>query len=124
MKNLNPNFEKHLKETLRQDRAETNTPRPGIIQSYNPDANTATVLMVDIDTDLPGEIMTNVICPVYMGIQMASPQAGRPCWIAFKGGRNDKKAVITNYFNHNYQVFDKTKQSASNNGIPRYLLGT
>lgn len=123
MPHPNPNFDQYLRDAMSQMEHETNTPRPGIIQSYNPVSNTATVLLVGVDSDVPHQVLTDVICPVYMGIQMAAPDSGRPCWVAFKGGVNDNKAIIVSYFNHNYQRYDYAKQTIADSGVPGYMLG-
>lgn len=95
----------------------------GIIQSYNSQTNTATVLIASPDSDIPNDIMTDVMCPVQIGIQTVAPEPGRPCWIVYKGGVNDRKAMISHYFNHNYTSYDYTKQSVSRSAVPRYMLG-
>lgn len=96
--------------------------RIGIIQSYDPRTNTATVMLTAPDSDTPGDIITNVMCPVLMGLQLASPEPGRPCWVVFRGS-NDKAAVIVNYFNHMFSHYDYNRLYDARSAIPKYMSG-
>lgn len=113
-----------VRDIISQHSAEGNGGgRYGIVQSYDTRTNTATVLMSSTDSDAVGDILTNVLCPVTLGIQTVAPEAGRPCWVVFKGERNDKKAMISHYFNHRFDTYDYSKQYNTNSSMPRYMLG-
>lgn len=95
----------------------------GIIQSYDSETNSATVLMTAVDSDLPSDILTGVLCPVTLGVQTVAPESGRPCWVVFKGTFNDRRAIISHYFNHRFETHDYGKQYVARSSIPRYTLG-
>lgn len=102
---------------------ENNPGNFGIVQTYDPATNTATVLMSAPDSDELGDLITNVPCPVTLGIQNVAPEPGRPCWVVFKGAQNDRKAMISHYFNHQFEKFDHPKLYNARSSIPRYSLG-
>lgn len=106
-----------------RDRTRNASGTVGVIQSYNTETNTATVLISSPDSDVPNDLMTNVICPITLGVQNVAPEPGRPCWVVLKGGMNDRKAMISHYFNHNFSAFDYGKQYQARASVPRYQLG-
>ncbi len=97
-------------------------PRMGVITSYNRFKNTATVMISGRDSDSIDEILRNVTCPVYMGIQIASPEPGRMCWVSFKNG-SLTQPIITHYFNHSYGNFEFKRQTTARYDLPGYLMG-
>lgn len=123
MKTNSPKYDEHLKNVMHEDRLSRNISRPGIIQAYDPKSHTATVLMSAPDSDARGNILTNVLCPVFPGIQNVAPDLGRPCFVVFRNGQNDKKAMISHYFNHNYNKYEYTKHNFARSAIPTYMTG-
>lgn len=97
--------------------------RYGIIMSYNAYANTATVLLSSPDSDITGDLLTNVPCPIQLGIQHVAPEPGRPCWVMFKNDRDNNNAVISHYFNPLYNKYDDMKHSTAVSGIPSFMTG-
>lgn len=106
-----------------RDQERNGNGKVGIIQSYDPVSNTATVLTAANDSDVPNDIITDVMCPVFPGIQMVAPEPGRPCWIVMKSGFNDRRAMISHFFNHNFSNYDYSKQYSIRSGIPSYMRG-
>lgn len=101
----------------------TGAGRFGIIQSYDERTNSATVILSSPDSDAPSDIITDVMCPVILGVQTVAPSPGQPCWIVFKGQRNDKRAVVSHYFNHSFERFNYHKQYSTESSVPRFMLG-
>lgn len=116
----NPKFDQHIKSKIAQERAEESSGRYGVIMSYDKNENTATVLLSAKDSDGVGDLITGVLCPVYPGIQMVAPDAGRPCWVVFKDRKGDKFPMVSHYFNHNYRKYDYKKQTEHFIGLPRF----
>lgn len=94
----------------------------GTILTYDRYSNMATVLTTKPETDEADEVMKNVPCPTYMGIQMVAPEPGRLCWIIFKNG-NITQPLISHYYNHRYDEHDYPRQAGSYLQAPSYLLG-
>lgn len=117
----NPKYKQHLQQTIQQASAELAKPRHGIIVGYDYLNNTASVMLSSPDSETPGDIIKNVICPSTRGIQAVAPSPGYPCWVAFKGDR-EKFPVILSFFNHNYEHFDYKRQYDSVNYTPKFML--
>lgn len=116
-------FDKKLRDGVIQqsfDRQLEFSSGHGIILDYDAKTNTATVLMSKPGTDQVGDVLREVLCPTNIGIQGAAPEAGRPCWVDFKSGRNI--AVITHYFNHLYDKYDYIRQTRAVINTPRFLF--
>lgn len=116
----NPKFEKHIDQKISQRDSEKSRSRYGVITSYDKTTNTATVLLTATDSDMPADVLKNVMCPVIMGVQAVAPEPGRPCWIAFKTD-SEQFPVITHYFNHSYEKFDYKKQTNATTGMPSFI---
>ena len=121
MKQYNDRFEKHLEHKIEGERGRRVTDRQGMILAYNPVKNTATVAMSGQDSDYITEIIKDVPCPTYNGIQAYAPEAGRHCYVVFKGGR-ESQPMITHYYNHDYEKYDYHRVSNSRSDIPKYLM--
>ncbi len=93
----------------------------GVIFSYNRHKNTATVGVAAKDTGELREILNNVLCPTFLGVQMVSPQPGQMCWVTFKNGKLNQP-IITHFYNHRYEENDFGKQSRTPFSIPNYLM--
>lgn len=119
----NPRFDQYIKTQLNNRARATNTPRHGIIQTYDHTSNTATVLLSSPHSDTIGNILKNVPCPVFMGVQGVAPEPGRPCWVVFEGDQDEHNAVITHYFNHNFRGFDYGRQYNAKSAVPMFMLG-
>jgi hypothetical protein len=120
MKQHNEKFESHLRERIAQSSGVKVNDRHGLILSYNATKNTATVALTGQDSDFITDLLKEVPCPTYMGLQVAAPEPGRGCWVAFKGG-HESQPMITHFYNHDYEKFDYRKMSSAKNDIPRYL---
>lgn len=121
--NKYPKFEQAIRENIVEaNEAQKSLPGYGIILDYDPMYNTATVMMADPSSDLPGELFHDVMCPTNMGLQTVAPEPGRPCWVVF---RNNSQAMpmITHFFNHVYHKIDYSRYTTSLNTIPRFMLG-
>ena len=118
---MNPNFQKYISNQANKNLMQQTASRYGIIQDYDPITNTATVLLPDQDSDAIGEVLRSVPCPVTLGVEMAAPEAGRPCWVAMRRGQSSRGAIITNYFHHNFANVDGPKKSNMRSGIPMFM---
>lgn len=116
-----PKYRQHLQQSIQQANSELAKPRYGIIVGYDYKTNTASVLLSSPDSDSPGDIIRNVMCPSIRGIQGVAPSPGYPCWVAFKGDR-EKFPVILTYFNHNYERYDYNNQYDAINYTPKFML--
>ena len=123
MASPNPKFDRYIKDSIYQHNVEKSMSRYGIIHAYDAATNTATVQLSGQHSDELGETLTKVPCPVIMGVQTVAPEPGRPCWVVFKGGSNDSRAVISHYFNFDYRQFDYPRLTPSENIIPSYMIG-
>lgn len=119
----NPKFDKYINSKIKQNTDESSRDRFGIIMEYNKFSNTATVVLSSPHSEEVGDIIREVPCPVAMGVQTAAPEAGRPCWVVFKGNTGEQYPMITHYFNHNYLKYDYEQQSAAKSGIPFFMTG-
>ena len=118
----NPKFNQYIDSKIQTSDETRNIDRFGVVLSYNGVTNTATVLMSSPSTESAGDIIENVPCPVLMGIQMAAPEPGRPCWVCFKGNRGEKYPMISQFFNHDFEKYDYQRHTAASTGIPFYML--
>jgi hypothetical protein len=118
----NQKVQKQIDQTLQNQHYQKLTDAVGVILSYDRFANTATVLISKSETDEAEEILKNVPCPTYIGVQMAAPEPGRPCVVIFRNG-NITQPLITHYYNHRYSEFDYGRQSPTQFDIPTHLLG-
>lgn len=106
-----------INQQMRQSPSGTN----GIVLDYDPVTNNAVVLLAQPNSDAQGEILTDVPCPAMIGVQHQAPEAGRGCWVQFKGS-DMTFPIITHYFNYNYEKFDYSKQNQAVNPLPRFML--
>lgn len=114
-----PKFEQYVRQTV-DDHAHTKPQdRHGIVMAYDPYANTATVMLSARGSDVIGELHKNVPCPTNIGLQMAAPEPGRPCWVVFEGN-NERNPVITHFYNHDYFRYDMKRQTIAKTGTPRF----
>lgn len=122
MKQHNERFDQFINNKILKHDGERETDRYGIIISYNPLDNTATVALSGQDSDYLTDLIKNVPCPTYLGFQMAAPEPGRGCWVTFKGGKLSQP-FITHFYNHDYKKYDYHRVTNAENSVPRYLLG-
>lgn len=101
---------------LRQNHA----PTYGIIMSYDPENNQATIMTARPGSDQMGEVYKQVPCPQNNGVQSVDPEPGRPCVLSFPNGTQNSP-IITAFFNPRYQENDYAKQTRARNEIPRFL---
>lgn len=116
----NPKLNEFLHSQIDTKDAQKSTGRYGIVMSYDRKNNTATVLMSSIDSDIPSQFLTDVHCPVVMGVQTTAPEPGRPCWVTFKTD-NQQFPVISHYFNYNFQKFDHDRHYNADIGLPNFI---
>lgn len=99
----------------------TSQPGYGIVMEYNSTDNTATVLLAQPGSDIPGEFHRKVPCPTTFGVQSVAPEVGRPCWVTFRDGLQSSP-VITHYFHHDYENMEYDAQYYAKNQTPRFML--
>lgn len=119
---MNKRVQKQIDQTIQSNNYTKLTGSVGTVLSYDKFANTATVLVSKSETDEAEEILNNVPCPTYIGVQMAAPEPGRLCYVVFRNG-NITQPLITHYYNHRYSQFDYNRQTPAPIDIPTYLLG-
>jgi hypothetical protein len=117
-----PKFDKYIDDKAAQRHMGSPVPRYGIISSYDPNNNTATVILSAPDSDGIQQILDKVPCPTYMGLQMAAPEPGRPCFVTFLSSRNESRPVITHFFNHLYQKRDYYRHTDARSGVSQFYL--
>jgi hypothetical protein len=117
----NPKFNKHIDNQIKAKQQTQSSGRHGIILTYNAVQNTATIGLSAPDSDVLIDLLRNVPCPTQIGVQTVAPEPGRPCWVAFKGNKDNNNAVVSHYFNHMYNSFDYPKQSGAATGVPSFL---
>jgi hypothetical protein len=117
----NIKFDKYIQDAILRDRQSRPVNRSGVIASYDPVTNTATVIMSDNFSNQVRDVVRNVTCPTNHGIQMVAPEPGRGCWVAFDG-IDQQYPYIVSYHNSLYAKYDETKQTEAYSGIPRYML--
>lgn len=116
-----PRFESKVRDRVVNPAfQEVAQPGYGVVLKYSVRENTATVLMSQPGSDQIGHIYTNVPCPTTVGLQMAAPEFGRPCWVQFADGTMSNP-MITHYFNHNYEDIDHRRHSQAINDTPRFM---
>lgn len=115
--------QKQINQTLESRQWQRNaTGSVGVIITYDKYSNTATVLVSKPETDEADEILHNVPCPTFIGVQMAAPEPGRPCYVLFKNGMVTQP-LISHFYNHRYLENDLNRQSPSHMNLPTYMLG-
>lgn len=111
-----------IQSKIAASQASTTGMRIGVITSYNDFANTATVLISAADSDEIDEVLTDVPCPVYMGVQGVAPEPGRMCVVVFKNG-SITQPLIVNFFNQSYKKFDYLRHNKAGYTLPQYMMG-
>lgn len=119
---INKKQQDAITSSIKENIAQGMSGRLGVIMSYDPYDNTATVAITKEQTDEIDEVIRKVMCPRTLGVQTVAPQPGLQCWVTFKDN-NVTQALITQFYNHRYSQFDYPKQSQSINTLPSYLLG-
>jgi hypothetical protein len=116
-----PRFDKKIQEQIDATRLKESRTRPGMVISFNPVNNTATVVVDDPHSGKPGQVLNNVPCPVTKGLQTVAPFVGTRCLIGFRNTQETDPYILnffddvksSSYYNRNYSV---------ETGIPRYLI--
>lgn len=117
-----PKFEEKLKQQVLNPTLQQNYgPGDGMILSYNPVHNTATVLMSQPGSDEIGRIERDVICPSVMGVQAVSPKMGDACAVQYYDGTKTKP-FITHFYNDFYEQSDYRRQFIAENDVPRFMM--
>lgn len=117
----NYDLKRKINDQIQNAEMRVATPGYGIVMGYNRYDNTATVLLSQPGSDMPGRFYTNVPCPTFPGIQMVAPERGRPCWVSFKDGLQSTP-VITHFFHHSYRDLEYERQYVADNDVPRFML--
>lgn len=115
-------FENKIKRNVvQQAMAEGVQSGYGVILEYDKKTNTASVLMSQGTSDLPGEILHKVPCPMPSpGVQGVSPEMGMQCWVEFKA-KSMNHPVITSFFNHFYDQVNFAKLTNARAPLPRFM---
>jgi hypothetical protein len=119
---INKNIQKYVEDSHFNKQLQRMSGRVGVVSSYDPRQNTATVLISKEQTDEIEEVLTDVHCPRTLGVQEVAPGPGLLCWVAFKDN-NITQPLITHFFNHRYEQFDYDKHNSTPDVMPNYLLG-
>lgn len=114
-----PKFEKRQNQDRSYTDMSQSSGREGVVMAYNEFKNTASVLMSLPKSEGFGAILEDVPCPTIMGVQTVAPEPGRMCWVAFKDS-NERKPIITHYYNHAYFKYDYGIQRNANNLVPNF----
>jgi len=120
MRQHNERFDKNIQEKITRSEQKKVNDRHGMILSYDPFANTATVALSGQDSDNITDILKKVPCPTYNGIQLVAPEVGRGCYVVFKGGR-ESQPMITHFYNHDYKKYDQHRMNVAVSDLPKYL---
>lgn len=115
-----PKFDSYVDRKILSNEQTASRARSGVVMSYDKFTNTATVQLSAPDSDQLGDIITNVMCPSFPGVQMVSPEPGWMCWVAFMSINDDHNPIITHFFNHRYAKYQYPRQSNARNGITTY----
>lgn len=116
-----PKFEQKLQDNINSVELRNQKPTFGIILRYDPESNTATIMTARPGSAKPGEIYKGVPCPQTLGVQMVSPEAGRPCQLQFPPGQQTAP-IIVGFFNPNHIQADHMQQTLAKNDIPRFMM--
>lgn len=120
MASTNETKKAQTQSLIDQSRLNYATGRIGIITSYDPYDNTASVALSKEQSNEIEEIMTKVPCPVILGVQSVAPSPGLPCWVMFKDGKKTQPLIVS-FFNHRYDQYNYSSQTRANVALPLYL---
>lgn len=122
MKKRHVKFEEKIRTNIVDDaNRKEYAPTHGIVLRYNPETNRADIVTAKPGSEQLGEIYKDVPCPQMNGVQSVAPEAGRPVWIGFPSGTQNKP-VITSYYNPSYHDNDHAKQYDARSDIPRFMM--
>jgi hypothetical protein len=118
---MNPKARQEVQDAVAPGMMSQAQPGWGIVLWYDATRNCATVLMSQPGSDRPGEIYSNVPCPVQVGLQTVAPEPGRSCWVNFKFG-NSHFPIVTSFFNYNYSNIDYPRATHAKSATPRFMM--
>lgn len=118
-----PKFEAKIRDRV-LDPSLQQAAKPGyaVVLSFNKEFNTCTIVTAHPGSDMVGEVMADVPCPVQSGVQSASPRPGLLCWIDFRDGAT-QTPFITHFFNPMFQQNNYQQQYQAKMDTPRFMLG-
>lgn len=117
-----PKFDQYMKDHAHQMKMESPIPRYGLISSFDPTTNTATVILSAPDSDGIQQILRSVPCPVYPGLQTAAPGPGQPCFVVFLSSRNESRPLVISYFNHEFNKREYRRHYDARDGVSQFYL--
>ncbi len=117
----NVKLDRYIADALLRDRQSRAVNRSGVVASYDPVSNTATVIMSDNFSNQVKDVVRNVLCPTSNGVQMVAPEPGRGCWVAFDGVDQQYPHIVS-FHNTLYAKYDAEKQTEAYSGMPKYML--
>ena len=115
-----PKFDQKINDQITNARFKQSKTRPATIMSYNIDNNTATIVLDEKYSNNIGEMMANVPCPFYYGIQTVSPSPGTRCYVMFRD-EMEKEPYIVSYFNDSNSGFKNVVNNSVDTGIPKFM---
>jgi len=118
---VNQKQNQKMQDAIERNEISNSHPGYGIVLAYHPEENTVDVLMSQPGSDAPGEMFTGVPCPTTMGLQVAGPEIGRPCWVMFKDGTRSTP-MVSHFFNYSFDQFDYRKQYYVYDDLPRFMM--
>ncbi len=118
---MNRKIQDKIDQSISQNQRQGMTGRLGVVTSYNPFDNTASIYITKEQTNELDEHLTKVMCPVMLGIQYVAPRPGDHCWVVFKNGKVTEP-LITHFFNHRYDQFNYGPQNQSTMNVPSYIM--
>lgn len=116
-----PKFDQKINDQINAHKFQQSKPRPGTVMSYDQRTNTATILIDEKYSDTIGDMVANVPCPFYYGVQTVAPAPGTRCYVAFRDS-SEKEPYIINYFNDENSGFKNVVQNSVNTGIPKFMV--
>jgi len=116
-----PKFDQKIQDQINLTALKQSKTRPGMIMTYDKAGNSATVILEGQSSELMGNVIRNVPCPVIRGIQSVSPVMGTRCLVAFRDN-NEANPYIVNYFEDTNINPTFYSNYTVNTGIPRFMV--
>lgn len=116
-----PKFDKKIQDQIDLSNLQQSKTRPGIVISYNKANNTAVVVLDDRNSNLMGNILNDVPCPVTRGVQAVSPSLGTRCLVGFRDV-NESSPYVLNFFEDTRRNHNFISNYIVDTGVPRFMV--
>lgn len=93
----------------------------GVITAYNEIDNTATVLVSQGTMGNVDQVLENVPCPFYPGVQMVNPQPGLCCYVIYMDNKISQP-IISHYYSYRHEKYAYEAKTATPFAVPSYLV--